>query len=378
MATEEKLPDYYSLIGVSAEASPEEVRRIYGEQIREAMNAPERFAALNEAFEILKDPTRRAAYDRQRRLQTSSGGATPEGTRVVSENDTRIAIVPAPAAPPDAERTAMVSGIHLPTICAIDLNPCPLLSKRVLPDEGFCPECGLMLGATMGEMPVSGPRPKLVDQSGRDFLLKTGENVVGREGADVMLPDKTVSRRHARIIVEQSGAVWMEDTGSTNGTKRASAPLSAGQRASLSDGMAVQFGAIKLTAVIPADTTMTALPAPEAGTEDDAPLTALEAPGGASGARLVGADGKAITLTASRTTFGRKAENNVVLTGDSYVSGNHAIIVYEGEQFILTDIGSTNGTQVNGKRLEVNNPTVLFEGDAVIMGKTAFIFRSPS
>ena len=373
---EEKLPDYYSLIGVSAEASPEELRRVYGEQVRDAMSEPERFAALNEAFETLKDPARRAAYDRQRRLQAAS---MPEGTRVINENNATIAApMPAARVAPASERTVMVSGVNLPTVCAINLTPCPLLTKQILPDEGFCPECGLMLGVTLGEMPTGKPRPKLVDESGRDFLLRTGENVVGREGADVMLPDKTVSRRHARIVVEESGAVWVEDTGSTNGTKRASAPLSAGQRASLSDGMAVQFGAIKLVAVIPADLDMAALPAPEAGTEDDAPLTALEAPGGASGARLVGADGKPTILASARTTFGRKPENNVVLIGDSYVSGSHAIIVYENEKFILTDIGSSNGTQVNGKRLEVNNPTVLSDGDTVIMGKTTFTFRGPS
>lgn len=388
--SQQPLADYYARIGIAGDAAPEEVRRVYGERIREAMGDAERFAALNEAFETLKDPARRAAYDRQRRIQAQTSppspapphGAKPEEKRM---NDNPTQMTPPPASPsflnaaPVPERTVAVGGVNLPTICALDLSPCPLLSRQLLPDEGFCPECGLMIGAKLGEMPAGKPKPKLIDHDGRDFPLRPGENVVGREGADVALPDKTVSRRHARVVVEEGGAVWLEDTGSTNGTKRAGEILPAGQKASLTDGMGIQFGAVRLTVVIPAELeAAVALPAPEAGTEEDA-LPALEAPGGSlpqSVARLVGADGKATTLTATETTFGRRTTNRVVLTGDSFVSGSHAIIVFEGDKLILTDIGSTNGTQVNGKRIAAHVPTPLSDGDSVIMGKTAFTFRS--
>ncbi len=386
MAEELPLADYYTLIGVAGNATPEEVRRVYGERVREVIGDAERFGALNEAFETLKDPARRAAYDRQLRLQAQAVNSPTiapvmtGGTRM-NDNPTMAGVSDAATAfmnaSPVPERTIAVGGVNLPTICAMDLSPCPLLSRQILPDEGFCPECGLMIGAKLGELPLGRPRPKFVDENGRDFLLSAGENIVGREGADVVIQDKTVSRRHARVVVEKDGAVWLEDTGSTNGTRRGGESLAMGQKSSLADGMTVQFGAIKLTVVIPAEVETVALPAPEAGTEENAPMPALPAPGG-SVARLVAADGKATVLAGTETTFGRRVGNHVVLTGDPTISGKHAVIVYEGGTFILTDVGSTNGTTVNGKRIAENTPVPLSDGDSVIMGKTAFTFRAPT
>lgn len=57
------------------------------------------------------------------------------------------------------------------------------------------------------------------DQEGRLLPLKPGEEIViGRmEGLDLVLPGDLVSRRHARVSVEEEGAV-LRDLGSTNGT----------------------------------------------------------------------------------------------------------------------------------------------------------------
>ena len=61
-----------------------------------------------------------------------------------------------------------------------------------------------------------------------EIALTTGENVLGREGPDVILiKSSTVSRRHARIVIDSKGAV-VEDLGSKNGTfvndRRVTAP----------------------------------------------------------------------------------------------------------------------------------------------------------
>src|SRR5258708_29555391 len=66
------------------------------------------------------------------------------------------------------------------------------------------------------------------DQTGRTVELRGDTIVVGRHpGCDIRVPDETVSRRHARIIVEDSG-YFIEDLGSRNGTylngRRATAP----------------------------------------------------------------------------------------------------------------------------------------------------------
>jgi DNA-binding winged helix-turn-helix (wHTH) protein len=53
--------------------------------------------------------------------------------------------------------------------------------------------------------------------AGAPILLAAGENVLGREGATVVLDSPTVSRSHARVVVNGTQAT-IEDLGSKNGT----------------------------------------------------------------------------------------------------------------------------------------------------------------
>jgi DNA-binding winged helix-turn-helix (wHTH) protein len=71
-----------------------------------------------------------------------------------------------------------------------------------------------------------------------------GENLFGRGDPDVIeLPSSTVSRRHARISVDE--ACWIEDLGSKNGTFVADRPVTT--RVRLADGDRVRFGSLLLT-----------------------------------------------------------------------------------------------------------------------------------
>jgi len=55
-------------------------------------------------------------------------------------------------------------------------------------------------------------------QAGQTFALHDGVNTIGRDpGNDVLLTESSVSRSHARIVVQPEG-VWIEDIGSTSGT----------------------------------------------------------------------------------------------------------------------------------------------------------------
>ena len=67
--------------------------------------------------------------------------------------------------------------------------------------------------------------------------------MIGRDpDAEVWLDDATVSRHHARIVVDDAGAL-LEDLGSKNGTSVGQAPLA--EAVALRDGDAVAFGDVR-------------------------------------------------------------------------------------------------------------------------------------
>ena len=73
------------------------------------------------------------------------------------------------------------------------------------------------------------------------------------------------------------------------------------------------------------------------------------------------------------TTIGRGDDNVVVLTGDDYASGRHARVESGLDGTWVVDLGSTNGTYVNGERLEGRRR--LHEGDLVQVGDTELRFE---
>ena len=74
---------------------------------------------------------------------------------------------------------------------------------------------------------------------------------------------------------------------------------------------------------------------------------------------------KEVPLTQERTTVGRRPYNDVVIDNLA-VSGEHAVFVLSGDDVLLHDLGSTNGTYVNGKPVKQQT---LRNGDLVEMGK---------
>jgi curved DNA-binding protein len=79
--------DYYEVLGVSRNASAEEIRKAYRKLAREyhpdvnkAPDAAEKFAEITEAYDVLSDPEKRKTYDRFGHAGTGAGaGAGPGG-----------------------------------------------------------------------------------------------------------------------------------------------------------------------------------------------------------------------------------------------------------------------------------------------------------
>lgn len=68
-------------------------------------------------------------------------------------------------------------------------------------------------------------------------------------------------------------------------------------------------------------------------------------------------------------TIGRK-NNNMLVLDDQFVSGNHVRIFIKNTDNMIEDLGSTNGTELNGVRLEER--AILKVGDEIQVGSALF------
>lgn len=69
-----------------------------------------------------------------------------------------------------------------------------------------------------------------------------------------------------------------------------------------------------------------------------------------------------------KATLGRRSTNNVVIS-DNAVSGEHCRLTYSDGKVIIEDMGSTNGTVLNGEKVTVSE---IKNGDVLILGKTKY------
>ncbi|MGQ9657849.1 MAG: FHA domain-containing protein [Fimbriimonadales bacterium] len=80
--------------------------------------------------------------------------------------------------------------------------------------------------------------------------------------------------------------------------------------------------------------------------------------------------GQAFVLTGDLMTIGRDATHAIALVNDMGVSRTHAQIVRQADQTLIEDLGSTNGTYVNGVRISA--PTPIKPGDTLQLGASLF------
>src|SRR6266700_1641056 len=66
------------------------------------------------------------------------------------------------------------------------------------------------------------------------------------------------------------------------------------------------------------------------------------------------------------TSLGRSPTNTITLN-DTFASGDHALVTLRGGQWWLEDRGSSNGTILNGYRIE--EPVVISTGDVIGVGQ---------
>jgi ABC-type multidrug transport system ATPase subunit/pSer/pThr/pTyr-binding forkhead associated (FHA) protein len=197
---------------------------------------------------------------------------------------------------------------------------CPTCGSEVLANARFCDECGTPLAA--GRM------------AGRVITIGRDEH------NEVVLDYPMVSSYHARITVNRGEAV-LEDLGSTNGTALGSLDHKV-NRATISPSDTVYFGSLR----IPAARLL-------------------------GGALTLGADaGTTVSFHGDTLLLGRDPAAGVVLDYPM-ISWHHARLRRSGEGVIVEDLGSTNGTFVNGQRISGAVPV----GPHDQIGLGSYVFR---
>jgi len=268
---------------------------------------------------------------------------------------------------------------------------------------------GLLVTPDALEVPPP-PEPAVagvLEGAGRRFELLGSVVSIGRDpSADISLRDPAVSGTHAQIA-EHDGRLYLRDLGSRNGTYANRRLVS--EPHLLADGDVIHVGDTDLTfrvveaaAAPPADPAPAPLPDGERAASTPAappiepvapgppppqqPATAaippapeISAPAPRGEVRLVIESGPlvglAFRLSPPSVLVGRDPEADVSLS-ESTVSWRHARLTAHGAAWTIVDMGSTNGTRVNGDRIEPERQTPIDPGAEVRFGEITLRFEA--
>jgi pSer/pThr/pTyr-binding forkhead associated (FHA) protein len=183
----------------------------------------------------------------------------------------------------------------------------------------------------------------VVELTGKEILrvpLKGPSMTIGRDPqCDLHLDNRALSRRHAQIE-KRGAAIWVRDLNSQNGTfvngERIGNPMA------LNAGDLVEVGRyqVRIEGVDEASA--------------DTPVLTLTGPEGKHRFAMVGEE----------IIIGRAPSCDIAI-GHKSISRRHLRIAIEGDHFIAEDLGSQNGTRLNGKRIA--GPTPFERGDQLQM-----------
>jgi pSer/pThr/pTyr-binding forkhead associated (FHA) protein len=82
-------------------------------------------------------------------------------------------------------------------------------------------------------------------------------------------------------------------------------------------------------------------------------------------------DEKEMPIGEDAISFGRTTDNTFSFPDNSNISRNHAEIEFKDGKFVLTDLGSSNGTTINGQRIA--GEIALNDGDFITLGNSVIV-----
>ena len=185
--------DYYALLGVAPDASDTDIKRAYRAKARELHpdrtggdpEAEARFKEITVAYEVLRDPQRRARYDRYgpEGVGASPGGFDPFGGAVGGLGDIFAAFFGAAGGPRSA-RSGPARGADAEVVLQLSFREAVFGVRRDITVEGpvTCPTCSGS-GASPGTAPVRCP-----ECNGIGELRRVRQSILGQVVTAVPCP----------------------------------------------------------------------------------------------------------------------------------------------------------------------------------------------
>ena len=203
--------------------------------------------------------------------------------------------------------------------------------------------------------------------STNERLLREGDRVrIGRSSSnDIQIAEGHVSREHA-IVACHDGEFTVDDVGSANGTFVNGVQVYGMNPLAIGDELHLFVSVLKLR-----------------GAQDEGPHEAAERVSAVAGDRASlritrgPQRGQIFALLKEELYIGRStpSSNWEVALQDPTVSRPHAFLVKEDEGWKIFDLGSINGTSVNGRAITGGAAQRLRDGDRLTFGGTLMVFH---
>lgn len=199
----------------------------------------------------------------------------------------------------------------------------------------------------------------------QEYPVQKDNVFIGRsEECDLTLKDREVSRMHARLsLVEEQ--ILLTDLGSSNGTMVHGEPLTPNVPMILSPGQTFSIGSHLLQISFPG-VEATYIVTDQVRLDESYQLRY----------RFSTGQWNSYTLPQGDTNIGRISDNNLPLDDDE-ISRHHARVTVSGSEIYLTDLGSTNGTLLDGILIEPNRKNKLHIGQMITIGQHALYVEAP-